>query len=63
MNRFIYPIFKKRKKTMIGNRGVAIQSAIPKSLDSIIARHINNGCENVLLNNQHGFVAGRSSQI
>lgn len=47
---------------MIENyRGVAIQCAIPKILDSMIASHINNHLNNIIPFNQYGFMSSRST--
>lgn len=51
-----------RKKSQVENyRGVAIQCVIPKILDSIIAKHLNEYAKNILTDHQHGFVSGKST--
>lgn len=53
---------KVEKKSQVENyRGVAIQCVIPKILDSIIAKHLNEYVKNILTDHQHGFVAGKST--
>lgn len=59
---FIRPIFKSGKKSLVDNyRGVAVQCTIPKLLDSIVAKHINEYTNNIMTHHQHGFIRGRST--
>lgn len=58
----IVPIFKKGCKTDVGNyRGVAIQSAVPKLLESIVNDVVVSHSQNCVSPTQHGFVRGKST--
>ncbi|XP_050308080.1 uncharacterized protein LOC126744626 [Anthonomus grandis grandis] len=59
---FVVPIFKSDDNDQIGTyRGVCIQSAIPKLLDSLIYDQIYFYCKELLLNQQYRFSSGRST--
>lgn len=59
---FIIPIFKSGRREEIENyRGICIQSAIPKLLDSLVTEQLYASCKNIIVSNQHGFSKGRST--
>lgn len=59
---FIIPIFKSGQREEIENyRGICIQSAIPKLLDSLVTEQLYASCKNIIVSNQHGFSKGRST--
>lgn len=59
---FVLPIFKSGERSNIANyRGVCIQSSVPKVLDSLIYDSLSFASKHFIVNQQHGFVAGRST--
>lgn len=59
---YISPIFKSGEQSSIQNyRPVSILSATPKILDDIISKKIYKHFAPMIINNQHGFVKGRST--
>lgn len=59
---FIFPIFKSGNRSNISNyRGVCIQSAVPKVFDYLISQRLSFACKQFIVEQQHGFVAKRST--
>lgn len=61
-NSFITPIFKSGDRSNVENyRGICIQSVLPKLFDKIISVQLSWLCKNIIIPQQHGFSAGRST--
>lgn len=59
---FVKPIFKSGKRNDICNyRGIAKLSAIPKLFEKMVCDQIYGQCNNFILENQHGFIKGKST--
>lgn len=59
---FISPIFKSGNNTNVENyRPISILSAVSKIFDKIIYFHIREKTSNLLVHQQHGFCAGKST--
>lgn len=58
----LVPIFKKGQKGAVENyRGVAIQSAFPKLLESMVNERLTDHIRHSLSPEQHGFLSGKST--
>ncbi len=58
---YIIPIHKSGKKEIINNyRPIAIQCSLAKLFEKIISKNIYSYMSSLLIENQHGFVKGRS---
>jgi hypothetical protein len=58
----IIPIHKSGSKTVVENyRGISIMSVFPKILDSIVSDVITNTVKNIIIDEQHGFLKGKST--
>ena len=58
---FLKPIYKSGPKHNVENyRAVCIQSELPKLLDCLVTRLLTWECKNLLIDEQHGFIQGRS---
>jgi Reverse transcriptase (RNA-dependent DNA polymerase) len=61
-NAFIRPIYKSGERQNIVNyRGISIPSFIPKLLDGLVTAQISWHCRNIFVDEQHGFLSGRST--
>ena len=59
---YIVPIFKNGDKENVQNyRSISKQSAIPKILDSLIYDQLSWSCKRFFIEEQHGFIAGKST--
>lgn len=59
---FVTPVFKSGNKSSISQyRPISIISAFPKLLDAIIAEKFSEVFSSVIIDEQHGFVKGRST--
>ena len=59
---YIVPIFKNGDKEDVQNyRSISKQSAIPKILDSLIYDQLSWSCKRFFIEEQHGFIAGKST--
>ncbi|KAJ8982416.1 hypothetical protein NQ317_017218 [Molorchus minor] len=59
---FIVPIYKSGDKSNIKNyRSICNQSSIPKMLDSLVYDQLFWSCKELIINQQHGFIRGRST--
>lgn len=59
---FLSPVFKSGNNCDVNNyRPVCIQSAIPKVLERMVAPVLESSFRNIIVENQHGFVGGRST--
>ena len=58
----VFPIFKGGVKTLANSyRPISLQNVMPKLLESIITAKLSFYCKNLIINQQHGFVSGRST--
>lgn len=58
----VVPIFKKGNRNAVENhRGVAIQSFVPKLLESELNEALMNHVAGGVVSHQHGFISGRST--
>jgi hypothetical protein len=58
----IIPIHKSGSKTVVENyRGISIMSVFPKILDSIVSDVITNTVKNIIIDEQHGLLKGKST--
>lgn len=56
------PIFKSGDRSHISNyRPISVLNVMPKILDNIIAGKLSSLTKNLIINEQHGFVANRST--
>ena len=59
---FLVPIFKSGNRENVADyRGISIQSQIPKLFDNLISGQLSWCCKNIIIDQQHGFVQGRST--
>lgn len=59
---YIVPVFKAGSRAVVGNyRPVCIQSALPKLLEKMILKKLLFAFRNVIIQQQHGFMRGRST--
>ena len=59
---FVYPVFKSEDRSSVTNyRPISQLSVIPKLLDHIIADILSSKFSSIILEQQHGFVKGRST--
>lgn len=59
---YVLPIFKSGDRSDIANyRGVCIQSAVPKVLDSLVSQRLSFSCRHLISDRQHGFTVKRST--
>ena len=59
---FVYPVFKSGDRSSVTNyRPMSQLSVIPKLLDHIIADILSSKFSSIILEQQHGFVKGRST--
>lgn len=57
----IVPIFKSGNKQLVSNyRPISVLSTIPKVFEKIVVEYINHSIKHSIINEQHGFLAGRS---
>ena len=57
----VTPIFKSGDKTLVSNyRPISKQNVMPKIFENIIASRLSSLCKNIFINEQHGFISGRS---
>ena len=60
---YIVPIHKSGDRENVENyRGISIQSAIAKVFDKLVTKQLSAACNNIVINEQHGFHSGRSTQ-
>lgn len=58
----VTPIYKSGNKSHIVNyRPISIQNVMPKILDNIVADKLLTLTKNIIINEQHGFIPGRSA--
>lgn len=56
------PVFKNGDKTLVYNyRLISKQNIMPKILENIVASKLSSLFRNIIIDEQHGFVAGRSA--
>lgn len=61
-NTYITPIFKSDDRNNNANyKGVCVQLAIPKLFDQFITVTFLKTCKHIILNEQYGFLLGRST--
>lgn len=59
---FVTPIFKSGKKDCIKNfRPITVLPALPKLFELLLISHLSWHCRNTIVDQQHGFVSGRST--
>ena len=57
----VTPIFKSGDRSLVSNyRPICKQSIMPKLFENIIAKKLSSLLKNVIIEEQHGFMAGRS---
>lgn len=58
----VTPIFKSGDKTLVSNyRPISKQNIMPKIFENIIASKLSALFKNIIINEQHGFMCGRST--
>ena len=61
LNVNVLSIYKSEPKHNVENyRAVCIESELPKLLDCLVTRLLTWECKNILIDEQHGFIQGRS---